>query len=154
MIKTKKVQNKKPSSKKNSRRGKRMASPDAPKFDAKKHIKLSELAKRCNISYQSMYLRQRRNNINAIATNYNGVEVIAFLKEDADKIEKNNPKQMRSDSVSFSDMESEFDISRPKLTGVLLRLKISPVKRQGDKNRQTLTVTKSQYERIKKELNS
>jgi hypothetical protein len=154
MSRTKKVRNSKTEKTKGSRRGKRLASPDAPKFDPKKHITLSELAKRCNISYQSMYLRQRRSNIKAIATNHNGVEIIAFLRSDAKKIEDNNPKKMRADNVTFSEIEQEFDISRPKLMNVLLRLKIAPVKRQAEKNRQTLTVTKSQYGRIKKELNA
>jgi hypothetical protein len=152
MGRPRKVQNKNQEAKKDVRRGKRLASPDLPKFDPKKHIKLSELAKRCNISYQSMYLRQKRSAVKAIATNYNGVEIIVFLKSDAKKIEENNPKKMRADNVTFSEIEKEFDISRPKLMNVLLRLKIAPVKRQADKNRQTLTVTKTQYGRIKKEL--
>jgi hypothetical protein len=140
--------------KKNERRGKRLASADLPKFDAKKHVRLSDLAKRCGISYQSMYIKQKLHRVDAVATNYNGVEVIAFLKEDAKKIESSNPKPIRSDSVSFNDIEEELQISRPKLTGILLKLRISPVKRRIEDNRQVLTVTKSQYVKIKEALNS
>jgi hypothetical protein len=146
-----------------NRRGRRPADPNAPIFDPKKHVKLSDLAKKCRISYQSMYLRQEKDGIKAIVTrqlsdakkgekSYAGVEVIAFTKKDAKRIEENSPKQMRTDSVTFSEMEKEFDISRPKLTGFLLKLKITPTKRQGNSNRQTLTVTKAQYNQIKQEI--
>lgn len=135
-------------------RGRRFASEDAPKFDPRKHIKLSDLAKKCKISYQSMYLKQKRSNIKALATNHNGVEVIAFTLADAKKIEKDKAQPMRKDSVPIKDIEEKYNVSRPKLTNVLLKLRISPVKRQGQNNRQTLTVTRSESKKIAKELSA
>lgn len=135
-------------------RGRRVASKSSPKFDAKKHIKLSVLAKKCNITYQSMYLKQQRTGVSAIPTNLDGVEVMAFTLEDAKKVEDNKALPMRKDSVSLMSLEKKLKISRPKLTNLLLKLRILPVKRQGEDHRQTLTVTTSESEKIIEKLNS
>lgn len=140
--------------KKSTRRGRRFAKAGLPKFDAKKHVRLTDLAQKCRISYQSLYLRQRRSDIKAIATNYNGVEVIAFLKKDAEKIIKDGAKPMEKNSVTFKKIEKQLNMARPKLVNILLKLKISPVKRQGDSNRQNLTISQEQFKRVLKEVSA
>jgi len=133
-------------------RGRRLASEDSPKYDPRKHIKLSELARQCNISYQSMYLKQKRTKVKAFAANNNGVEVMVFSLADAKKIADAKARPMRKDSIPLKDLEKELQVSRPKLTNVLLKLRISPVKRQGNDNRQTLTVTSTESQKIREAL--
>lgn len=137
---------------KKATRGRKAVTLGMPKFDSSKHIKLNDLAKKCGITYQSLYIRQKRTDIWAIEINLKGRCVIAFTKADAKKIQKDSAKPELKSAVRIDSLENELKLSRPKIQNILIKLRIFSEKRRsgGDQNRSVLTVTSSQATKIRK----
>jgi hypothetical protein len=146
---------KKVTKKASSKQGRRPAPKNAPSFDPKKYIKMSDLAEKMGIAYQSLHVKQQRLQIWAVATRNpeTGSVIIAFTNEDAKKLMDKSARKVTESRVFIKDLERKLNVSRPKLLNALKKLKIEPSKRRDDEgNRAALTVAESVVKKIKKQL--
>jgi murein tripeptide amidase MpaA len=146
---------KKVTKKASSKQGRRPAPKNAPDFDPKKYIKMSDLAEKMGIAYQSLHVKQQRLQIWAVATRNpeTGSVIIAFTNADAKKLMEKSARKATDSRVFIKDLEKTLNVSRPKLLSTLKKLNIQPSKRRDeDGNRASLTIAESAVKKVRKHL--
>ncbi len=101
-----------------------------PKFDPKRYVKLSDLAKELKADYRSIFTKQKRLGLFATKCDIDGRDVVCFKNETADKIRKSTAPFIGKNQIQIQDIEKKLKVARPDMLQVLNKLKITPEKRR------------------------
>ncbi len=126
-------------------------------FSAKKHIKMTDLAKELGMHYNSMFAKQKLVNIWSIKALDNERKVVCFTKEDAQSIRKRTAPIMTDKEIDLLNLEKTFKLKRSDLKKALNILKIKAEKRRRKDNKTVPAIDmkyKLPLERILKKITS
>ena len=111
----------------------------------KELVTTKELAKQMKVTYQSAYLKMRRDKIKPLRVKYkDGSIVKGFTKEVVKKLLETTAKPLTNKVVSIMDVEKKFKITRPTILKALKELKIKTLRCHKKKGNYQISVIPKQ----------